>query len=196
MARLLFRPKPLQEFLHRYEDTRRRVDAVAIAMERQKTQLLTNIVSLDRLYADQTEQLQELELYIAAGDERLRRLDGEQLPALEREAAESGQPPGLRQLEDLRNARDDLQRRLATLLERVVAGSVPEKPGELLYRFLAVSLAQHAAEETWQPPAFLGLALFLLGQVVEARHAKAQNGDRPRPGDHDLVQSELSVHDR
>ena len=122
LARLLFRPKPLQEFLHRYEDTRRRVDAVAIAMERQKTQLLTNIVSLDRLYADQTEQLQELELYIAAGDERLRRLDEEQLPALEREAAESGQALGLRQLEDLRNARDDLQRRLHDLrLSRQVA---------------------------------------------------------------------------
>ncbi len=122
LARLLFKPKPLQEFLHRYEDTRRRVDAVAIAMERHKTQLLTNIVSLDRLYAAQTEQLQELELYIAAGDERLRRFDEEQLPALEREAAESGQALFLRQLEDLRNARDDLQRRLHDLrLSRQVA---------------------------------------------------------------------------
>ena len=100
LARLLFKPKPLQEFLHRYEETRKRVDAAAVAMERQKTRLLTNVVSLDRLHEDQTEQLRELELYIAAGDERLQRLDEEQLPALERKTAESTQPQPIRPIRE------------------------------------------------------------------------------------------------
>lgn len=113
-ARLFARGKPLQQFLHGYEETRKRLDAIAVSLERHKTRLLTNVASLDRLYAANQEHFQELELYIAAGDASLRRLE-EEIPALEGAAAGPEDSLQSQQLRDLRNARNELERRLHDL---------------------------------------------------------------------------------
>jgi len=58
---------PIQKFIGRYEDVRGQVDAVTDELEQHKTQLLTDITSLDRLYDVNFDYFKELELYIAAG---------------------------------------------------------------------------------------------------------------------------------
>ena len=60
--------------------------------------------------------------YIAAGDEKLRELDEEILPALQREAERTGDVMRAQELRDMRAARDDLERRVHDLkLTRQVA---------------------------------------------------------------------------
>jgi len=121
-ARLLGKTRPVTKFLQRYEEVRDQIDAIGDDLERHKTQLLTDIVSLDRLYAANLEYFHHLERYIVAGEEKLRQLDEQDIPALEREAAESEAMVTAQQLRDLRANRDALERRVHDLkLTRQVA---------------------------------------------------------------------------
>lgn len=121
-ARLLGKTRPVTKFLQRYEEVRDQIDAIGDDLERHKTQLLTDIVSLDRLYAANLEYFHHLERYIVAGEEKLRQLEELDIPALEREAAESESMIAAQQLRDLRANRDALERRVHDLkLTRQVA---------------------------------------------------------------------------
>jgi len=121
-ARLFNKTKPVVEFLQGYEEVRQQIDAISIKMERHKTQLLTDITSLDRLYQANLQYYHDLELYIAAGDEKLKQLDQQTLPALEQTTAQSEDLLKAQELRDLRGVRDDLERRIHDLrLTRQVA---------------------------------------------------------------------------
>ncbi|MCL4683390.1 toxic anion resistance protein [Myxococcota bacterium] len=121
LGRLLGRGPSLARVLQRYEEVRRQIDRIGDELETHKTQLLTDVVSLDRLYATTLEYFRMLELYLAAGVEQLRRLDDEQRPAAER-AVQAGDVLAAQRVRDLRAVRDDLERRVHDLrLTRQVA---------------------------------------------------------------------------
>lgn len=82
---------------------------------------------LDRLYDKTLDYFQALAVYIAAGDEWLRRLDTETLPALAREAEGSDDMLRAQSLRDLRAKRDDLERRVhdLKLTRQVTMQSLP-----------------------------------------------------------------------
>ena len=121
-ARLLGKTKPVARFLQRYEEVRDQIDTIGDDLERHKTQLLVDITSLDRLYAANLEYFHYLERYIAAGEEKLRLLDQETIPAMEREAGVSESVIAAQELRDLRASRDALERRVHDLrLTRQVA---------------------------------------------------------------------------
>ena len=114
--------KPVVKFLQRYEEVRRQIDAIGDRLDAHKTRLLGDIIALDRLYAANLEYFHDLADYIAAGDEKLRRIDEETIPALQRRAEGSGDVLAAQELRDLRAARDDLERRVHDLkLTRQVA---------------------------------------------------------------------------
>lgn len=83
--RLLGKATPVVKFLQKYEEVRKQIDLISVEMETHKTQLLTDITSLDRLYDANLDYFHTLELYIAAGEERLRQLDEKVIPAREQE---------------------------------------------------------------------------------------------------------------
>lgn len=121
-ARLIGKTKPVAEFLQRYEEVRDQIDAIADDLERHKTQLLKDIAQLDRLYAANLEYFHHLERYIVAGEEKLRQLDGQEIPAMVRAAEEGKSMTAAQQLRDLRANRDALERRVHDLkLTRQVA---------------------------------------------------------------------------
>lgn len=121
-ARLFGTAKPVAQFLQRYEEVRDQIDAIGDDLERHKTQLLTDIASLDRLYTANLEYFHQLERYIMAGEEKLRRLDEETIPAMGREAEASEAVIEAQRLRDLRAGRDALERRVHDLkLTRQVA---------------------------------------------------------------------------
>ena len=122
-ARLFGKAKPVVRFLSEYEDVRKQINRITDKMEGQKTQLLTDIISLDKLYEANLEYFHKLELYISAGDEKLSRLDNIEIPALAKVAEEETKNLlSAQALRDLRSARDDLERRLHDLrLTRQVA---------------------------------------------------------------------------
>ena len=122
-ARLFGKAKPVSVFLSKYEDVRKQINKITDKMEEQKTQLLTDIISLDKLYDANLEYFHKLELYISAGDEKLRMIDANQIPELAKSAEEDSENMLAAQaVRDLRSARDDLERRLHDLrLTRQVA---------------------------------------------------------------------------
>jgi uncharacterized protein YaaN involved in tellurite resistance len=121
--KLLGKAKPVVEFLSQYEEVRKQIDSITDEMEGHKTQLLTDIITLDKLYAANLDFFHKLENYIAAGDEKLKRLDSQDIPALVAQAEANPSDMVMAQnLRDLRSARDDLERRVHDLrLTRQVA---------------------------------------------------------------------------
>jgi uncharacterized protein YaaN involved in tellurite resistance len=113
--RMLGRSKPVVKFLQQYEEVRKQIDTITDKLERHKTRLLTDIVSLDKLYQANLDYFHTLEDYIAAGEEKLRRLDGVIIPEAAGKAETAGEVIAAQNLRDLRAARDDLERRVHDL---------------------------------------------------------------------------------
>lgn len=127
LGRLFRRAGPIVKVLQQYEQVRAQVDAISNRLDSHTSTLMKDIGLLDRLYEKTLEYFRKLEIYIAAGDERLRRMDSETLPALARDAEASRDVLKSQQLLDLRAKRDDLERRVhdLKLTRQVTMQSLP-----------------------------------------------------------------------
>ncbi len=127
LRRLSGRARPVARMLQQYEQVRRQVDGISNRLDRHTSALMRDVVMLDRLFEKTLEYFRRLEVYIAAGQEQLRRLDSEVLPALTREAAATQDMVKAQQAADLRARRDDLERRVhdLKLTRQVVMQSLP-----------------------------------------------------------------------
>ena len=114
-ARLFFRVKPVVKFLQEYEEIRQQIDVITDKLESHKTQLLTDIASLDRLYDASLDYFNDLENYIHAGEQKLVELDEKILPEMASAVEKSDDVLEAQQLRDMRSARDDLERRVHDL---------------------------------------------------------------------------------
>lgn len=88
---------------------------------------MKDIGMLDRLYEKTLSYFEVLAVYIAAGEEWLRRRDSDTLPALAQQAEQSGDVLEAQSLRDLRAKRDDLERRVhdLKLTRQVTMQSLP-----------------------------------------------------------------------
>ncbi|WP_102108248.1 toxic anion resistance protein [Oceaniglobus roseus] len=128
--KLLGRAAPMAKFVARYEDVQAQIDRITGNLLEHEHRLLKDIKSLDMLYDKTLAFYDELALYIAAGEEKLRRLDADTIPAKEAEVAAAADPEGVmeaQELRDLRAARDDLERRVhdLKLTRQVTMQSLP-----------------------------------------------------------------------
>ena len=128
--KLLGRATPIHEFYARYETVQGQIDKISEELLSHEHILLKDIKSLDKLYEKTLEFYDELALYIAAGEEKLRVLDGEDIPAKEAEVQAAPEDQGViraQELRDLRAARDDLERRVhdLKLTRQVTMQSLP-----------------------------------------------------------------------
>jgi uncharacterized protein YaaN involved in tellurite resistance len=113
---------PVAKFIQQYEGVRRQVDTVTDDLEKHKTLLLRDIKSLDKLYGANLSYFHNLEAYILAGEQKLKHIDEEMIPAAEKRAADSDEVLLAQELRDMRGGRDDLERRIHDLrLTRQVA---------------------------------------------------------------------------
>ncbi len=121
---------PLAHFMARYEQVQTQIDKVTENLMMHETTLLKDIKSLDILYARTLTFYDELGLYIAAGQAKLKELDGGTIPAKEAEVKAAAEPDQLKkaqELRDMRSARDDLERRVydLQLTRQVTMQSLP-----------------------------------------------------------------------
>ncbi len=114
-ARWFSGAKPIVKFLQEYEEIRSQIDVITDSLEGHKTQLLTDIATLDRLYESSLAYFHDLENYIVAGDEKLKELSQTIIPKLAAKAQESDDMVEAQKLRDLRTMRDDLERRVHDL---------------------------------------------------------------------------------
>lgn len=128
--KLLGRAAPFAKFTARFETVQAQIDKVTDDLLRHEHVLLKDIKSLDMLYDRTLTFYDELALYIAAGEEKIRVLDEKDIPAKEAEvekAPEDDQVMKAQELRDLRAARDDLERRVhdLKLTRQVTMQSLP-----------------------------------------------------------------------
>ena len=128
--KLLGRAAPFAKFVARFEDVQGQIDKVTTELMGHEHTLLKDIRSLDILYAKTLDFYNELALYIAAGEARLREVDATDIPAREAAVAaapETSQVMVAQELRDLRSARDDLERRVhdLKLTRQVTMQSLP-----------------------------------------------------------------------
>ncbi|KGJ02407.1 toxic anion resistance protein [Paracoccus sphaerophysae] len=128
--RLLGRAAPFAKFVANYEQVQGQIDKITNDLELHQHTLLKDIKSLDVLYERTLDFYDELALYIAAGEEKLRELDQTVIPAKEREvqgSATDGNVMEAQELRDLRAMRDDLERRVhdLKLTRQVTMQSLP-----------------------------------------------------------------------
>ena len=128
--KLLGRAAPFAKFTAHFEKVQGQIDKITDDLLKHEHTLLKDIKSLDMLYDKTLQFYDELALYIAAGEEKLKDLDANDIPAKETEvqaAAENDQVMVAQELRDLRAARDDLERRVhdLKLTRQVTMQSLP-----------------------------------------------------------------------
>ncbi len=128
--RLLGRVAPIHNFVARFEEVQGQIDKITDNLLSHEHKLLKDIKSLDLLYDKTLNFYDELALYIAAGEAKLERLDGTEIPAKEAEVQAAPEEQGVmkaQELRDLRAARDDLERRVhdLKLTRQVTMQSLP-----------------------------------------------------------------------
>ncbi|MGG7566649.1 toxic anion resistance protein [Rhodovulum sp. DZ06] len=128
--KLLGRATPVAQFVASYEDVRGHIDDISDELLRHESVLLKDIALLDRLYEESLGFYDELGLFIAAGEEALRRLDAVDIPQKEAWVTNAGPDQAgiaAQELRDLRAGRDDLERRVhdLKLTRQVTMQSLP-----------------------------------------------------------------------
>ncbi len=111
-----------KKFNNRYKKLSTNVERLLDGLERARMGLLKDVTVLDKMYELNLEYLDQLDLYIAAGDEILLDLQTKQLPALEVEAQASADPLVAQQLTDFRQSIARFERRVHDLkLTRMIS---------------------------------------------------------------------------
>ena len=128
--KLTGRAAPFALFIARYETVQGQIDMVTENLLKHEHTLLKDIKSLDMLYDKTLRFYDELALYIAAGEAKVKDLDTVAIPAKEAEVAATPEAEQIREaqeLRDLRSARDDLERRVhdLKLTRQVTMQSLP-----------------------------------------------------------------------
>lgn len=128
--KLLGRAAPIAKFTARFEMVQDQIDKITENLLNHETTLLKDIKSLDLLYEKTLNFYDELALYIAAGEAKLKDLDTTIIPQKEA-AVQSADPDdqvlAAQNLRDLRAAGDDLERRVhdLKLTRQVTMQSLP-----------------------------------------------------------------------
>ncbi len=128
--KLLGRAAPMAKFTARFEEVQGQIDKITDDLLKHEHVLLKDIESLDQLYDKTLAFYDELALYIAAGEAKLKELDSVTIPAKEAEVQAAPEDQGVmkaQELRDIRSARDDLERRVhdLKLTRQVTMQSLP-----------------------------------------------------------------------
>ncbi len=128
--KLLGRAKPIAMFMAKYETVQGQIDKITGELLEHEHILLKDIKSLDKLYEKTLEFYDQLAIYIAAGEDKIKSIDENDIPAKEKiveDAADNDKVILAQELRDLRAARDDLERRVhdLKLTRQVTMQSLP-----------------------------------------------------------------------
>jgi uncharacterized protein YaaN involved in tellurite resistance len=108
--------KPVVKFIQEYEEVRDQIDLVSNDLEKHKSKLLKDIVSLDKLYEANLDYFRSLEIYIQAGETKLKELQEKIIPEYEQKVKESNDDMmAIQELKEIRGYRDELERRVYDL---------------------------------------------------------------------------------
>jgi len=118
--------KPLTKFIQGYEEVRDQIDMIANNLEEHKSNLMRDVVSLDKLYDANLAYFRTLELYIEAGEIKQKELRKDVIPDYEERAKDAEMMP-IQELKEIRAFDEDLERRIydLRLSRQVLMQSLP-----------------------------------------------------------------------
>ncbi len=106
----------IQAFIARYEKLSTQIDRIVNELETARMNLLRDITLLDNLYEKNAGYLQDLDIYIAAGQIKVQELREVKLPELQKKAEESNDPLDAQRLQDFNQLINRFEKKLHDLL--------------------------------------------------------------------------------
>jgi len=172
---VLRRISPLASFLQQYESVRAQIDRIHAELESHRLKMVQDVARLDKLYEVTLTFFHNLSDHILAAEERLRRIDGEDLPRLKAEAEASADMLASQRLADLSNARNDLERKThdLKLTRQVTMQSLPSiRLNQDLDKSLVGKIQSVLANTLplWKNQLAQAVTLFRTHEAAEALH--------------------------
>lgn len=111
-----------EKLISRYEVLKVQVDRIEAKLEQARLEMLKDIGMFDMMYEKNLEYFRNLNLYIAAGEEKIEELQREELPRLRKEAADSGDPMAAQLVHDFEENAGRFEKKIHDLkLSRTIA---------------------------------------------------------------------------
>ena len=111
-----------EKLISRYEVLKVQVDRIEAKLEQARMEMLKDIGMFDMMYEKNLEYFRNLNLYIAAGEEKIEELQREELPRLRKEAADSGDPMAAHLVHDFEENAGRFEKKIHDLkLSRTIA---------------------------------------------------------------------------
>ncbi|WNB91724.1 toxic anion resistance protein [Bacillus sp. NEB1478] len=105
----------VQEVLSKYQKTGAQIDRISVKLEGSKNVLMSDIVMLEKLYENNKEYFQALNVYIAAGELKLDELNQVTIPEMRRVAEQTNDQMKYQEVNDMVQFADRLDKRLHDL---------------------------------------------------------------------------------
>ena len=114
--------KTIKKFMQKYERLELQIDRIEQDLEKARMQMLKDITLFDSLYEKNMEYFQDLQIYILAGDEKLKELQQVILPRLHAEAAAQGDPMSAQAVRDFEDTVSRFEKKIYDLkLSKTIA---------------------------------------------------------------------------
>ena len=114
--------KTIKKFMQKYERLELQIDRIEQDLEKARMQMLKDITLFDSLYEKNMEYFQDLQIYILAGDEKLKELQQVILPRLHTEAAAKGDPMSAQAVRDFEDTVSRFEKKIYDLkLSKTIA---------------------------------------------------------------------------
>ena len=114
--------RSVKKFMQRYEKLEVQIDHIEQQLEQARMQMLKDITMFDGLYEKNLEYFRELQIYIAAGEEKLQELQETTLPQLRAEAAAKGDAMSAQVVRDFEDTVNRFEKKIHDLkLSKTVA---------------------------------------------------------------------------
>ena len=112
----------VEKLVSRYEALKVQVDKIEAKLDSAKMEMLKDIGMFDMMYEKNLEYFRNLNLYIAAGEEKMEELRTEELPKLRQEASLSGDPMAAQLVHDFEENVNRFEKKVHDLkLSRTIA---------------------------------------------------------------------------
>ena len=104
--------RAVKKFMQRYEKLEVQIDHIEQELEKARMQMLKDITMFDGLYEKNMEYFGELQIYIAAGEEKLKELGETTLPKLRAEASAKGDPMSAQVVRDFEDTVNRFEKKI------------------------------------------------------------------------------------
>lgn len=107
--------KSIDKYLARYDVVEKQIDKIEAKLETSRMEMLKDISMYDKLYDENLKYFEELQLYIVAGEEVIKDMRDNQLPALLKEAEAKEDSMALQVVNDFKESIDRFEKRIFDL---------------------------------------------------------------------------------